>query len=132
MMRVLSLFDGISCGREALKREGIKVGWYGASEVDKYAIQVSEKNYPDIIRLGDVKTCDIPKDIDILFAGFPCQSFSLAGLTNNTVYYYNITTCDTAGNCVTNGTYSFVRAFSVLVQSGSIHFSSVRISLTQT
>ena len=78
-MKVLSLFDGISCGRVALERAGIEVTEYYASEVDKYAIQTSEKNYPDIIRLGDVKTCEIPKDIDILFAGFPCQSFSIAG-----------------------------------------------------
>jgi len=78
-MKILSLFDGISCGRVALERAGIPVDKYYASEIDKYAIQTSEKNYPDIIRLGDVKTCELPKDIDILFAGFPCQSFSIAG-----------------------------------------------------
>lgn len=52
-MRVLSLFDGISCGRIALERAGILVESYYASEVDKYAISVAQKNYPDTIQLGD-------------------------------------------------------------------------------
>ena len=53
-MNVLSLFDGISCGRVALERAGIKVDKYYASEIDKWAEKISENNYPDIIRLGDV------------------------------------------------------------------------------
>lgn len=53
-MNILSLFDGISCGRVALDRAGIPVNKYYASEIDKYAIQISQKNYPDIIRLGDI------------------------------------------------------------------------------
>ena len=53
-MNVLSLFDGISCGMVALERAGIKVDKYYASEIDQYAIKISEKNYPNIIRLGDV------------------------------------------------------------------------------
>lgn len=53
-MRVSSLFDGISCGRVALERAGHKVTKYYASEIDKFAIQISKKNYPDIVRLGDV------------------------------------------------------------------------------
>ena len=80
-MNVLSLFDGMSCGRIALDRLGIPVDKYYASEIDKYAIQVSEANYPDIIRLGDVcdvKAEDLPK-IDLLIAGSPCQGFSFAG-----------------------------------------------------
>lgn len=79
-MNVLSLFDGISCGRVALERAGIKIDKYYASEIDKYAIQVSEKNYPDIIRLGDI--CDIesiPDQIDLVIGGSPCQGFSFAG-----------------------------------------------------
>ena len=52
-MNVLSLFDGMSCGMIALDRLGIKVDNYYAAEIDKYATQVSEANYPDIIRLGD-------------------------------------------------------------------------------
>ena len=54
-MKVLSLFDWISCARIALERLGIKVDKYYASEVDKYAMQVSQKNYPDIVQIGDVK-----------------------------------------------------------------------------
>lgn len=80
-LTVLSLFDGISMGRLALERAGIEVDTYYAAEIDKYAIKVSEANYPDIIRLGDVcgvKAEDLPK-IDILIGGSPCQSFSNAG-----------------------------------------------------
>ncbi len=82
-MNVLSLFDGMSCGRIALDRAGIEVSTYYASEIDKYATKVSEANYPDIIRLGDVtKWRDWDLDwssIDLIFAGFPCQSWSTAG-----------------------------------------------------
>ena len=80
-MNVLSLFDGMSCGRLALDRLGIPVTNYYAAEIDKYAIQVSEANYPDIIRLGDVcgvKAKDLPK-IDLVMGGSPCQGFSFAG-----------------------------------------------------
>lgn len=83
MLRVLSLFDGISCGQVALQRAGIKVDEYYASEIDKYAIQITQKNFPNTIQLGDVtkwKEWDIDwKNIDLLFAGFPCQSWSVAG-----------------------------------------------------
>ena len=53
-INVLSLFDGISCGQIALERAGIKVDKYYASEIDKYAIQVTQKNFPNTIQLGDV------------------------------------------------------------------------------
>ena len=80
-MKVLSLFDGMSCGMIALDRLGIKVDTYYASEVDKYAIQVSQNNYPEIIQIGDV--CNIKaedyQDIDLILAGSPCQGFSFAG-----------------------------------------------------
>lgn len=83
MINVLSLFDGMSCGRIALDRAKIPVGKYYASEIDKYAIQVSQDNYPDIERLGDViKWREWPIDwasIDLLLAGSPCQGFSFAG-----------------------------------------------------
>ena len=80
-MKVLSLFDGMSCGRIALDQLGIPVEKYYASEIDKYAIQVSQANYPDIIQVGDI--CDLdPKDymdVDLMLAGSPCQGFSFAG-----------------------------------------------------
>lgn len=80
-MNVLSLFDGMSCGQQALERANIKVSQYFASEIDKYAIKVTMANYPDTIQLGsvvDVKGADLPK-IDMLIGGSPCQSFSFAG-----------------------------------------------------
>ena len=82
-MKVLSLFDGISCGMVALERAGIPVDTYYASEIDKNATKISQKNYPDIIRLGDVikwREWDIPwAEIDLLIGGSPCQGFSFAG-----------------------------------------------------
>lgn len=80
-MNVLSLFDGMSCGQQALERTGIKVDNYFASEIDKYAIQVTMANYPNTTQLGSVVDVDgysLPK-IDILIGGSPCQSFSFAG-----------------------------------------------------
>ena len=80
-MIVLSLFDGISCGMIALERAGIKVDKYYSSEIDPHAIKISEKNYPNIIRLGDVtnwREWDIDwKSIDLLIGGSPCQSLSI-------------------------------------------------------
>lgn len=80
-MKILSLFDGISCGRIALERAGIPVEVYYASEIKEDAIKVSQDNYPDIIRLGDVTkiTKEMVGDIDLLIGGSPCQSFSNAG-----------------------------------------------------
>lgn len=80
-MNVLSLFDGMSCGQLALNRVGIKPTNYYACEIDKYAIQITQKNYPNTIQLGDVQninTKDLPK-IDLLMGGSPCQGFSFAG-----------------------------------------------------
>ena len=80
-MKVLSLFDGISCARVALERAGIPVEEYYASEIDKYAIQISQKNYPDIQHIGSV--VDIRgenyKDVELLVGGSPCQDLSIAG-----------------------------------------------------
>ncbi len=82
-MKVLSLFDGISCGRLALERAGIPVERYFASEIEPNAIKISQKNYPDIIQLGDIckwKTWNIDwGQIDLLIGGSPCQGFSFAG-----------------------------------------------------
>ena len=83
-MNVLSLFDGMSCGRIALERAGIKVDKYFASEIDKYAIEIAKKNYPDTIHLGDVQEINYPESfdgnkIDLVIGGSPCQGFSFAG-----------------------------------------------------
>jgi len=81
-LNVLSVFDGISCGQVALESAGIKVNKYFASEIDKYAINVTQSNYPNTIQIGDVtkvKGADLPK-IDLLIGGSPCQSFSTMGL----------------------------------------------------
>lgn len=79
-MKVLSLFDGISCARVALERAGIEVESYFASEVDKYAIQISKKNYPGITHLGDIKMMSgfFKKEIDLLIGGSPCQDLSIS------------------------------------------------------
>lgn len=80
-MKVLSLFDGMSCWMLALERVWIKVDVYYASEIDKCATQVSHKNYPDIVRLWDVNNWrerDI-WEIDMIIGGSPCQGFSFAG-----------------------------------------------------
>ena len=78
-MNVLSLFDGISCGMVALERAGIPVERYVAYEIDKYAIKVSKKNYPQIEHCGDVTTADFTKyyGFDLLVGGSPCQSLSI-------------------------------------------------------
>lgn len=83
-MNVLSLFDGISCGRIALERVGIDVDNYYASEINPTSIAISKKNYPDIIQIGDVKNIDTKKykDIDLLIGGSPCTNFSCSGKGN--------------------------------------------------
>ena len=81
IMNVLSLFDGMSCGQIALNRAGIKYNKYYASEIDKFAIRVTQKHFPNTVQLGDVR--EITKDsldkIDLLIGGSPCQGFSVAG-----------------------------------------------------
>ena len=82
-INVLSLFDGISYGRVALQRAGISVNKYYASEIDKYAIMITQNNFPDTIQLGDVtkwEDWDIDwGSIDLLIGGNPCVSWSVAG-----------------------------------------------------
>ena len=80
-MCVLSLFDGISCGQIALERSGTRYSNYYASEVDRFAIQVTQHNYPNTIQLGDINNWGRWKlpSIDLLLGGSPCQGFSVAG-----------------------------------------------------
>ena len=80
-LNVLSCFDGLSGGQLALKKAGIKVNTYYASEIDKYAIAVARYNFPDTCHLGDVRKIDtsrLPK-IDLMLAGSPCTDLSFAG-----------------------------------------------------
>ena len=79
-MKVLSLFDGVSCTRVALDRLGYKDVTYYASEVDKYAIQIAQKNWPDTVQVGSVVGLDGTqfKDIDLMIGGSPCQDLSIA------------------------------------------------------
>lgn len=80
-MRVLSLFDGMSCGQIALKELGITPEVYYASEIDKHAIGQTQLNFPNTIQIGSVVNVDVTKlqPIDLLLGGSPCQSFSFAG-----------------------------------------------------
>jgi len=82
-MKVLALFDGISCGQVALKRAGIKVDKYYSSEIDKISMQITHKNFPDTVMLGDLtkwQDWDIPwEEIGLVTAGFPCQAWSVGG-----------------------------------------------------
>lgn len=83
-MKVLSLFDGISCGQIALARAGIHVDEYFASEIDSNSIKVTMSNFPKTKHLGDVtKLYDLPIGIDLLLGGSPCQGFSFAGKVLN-------------------------------------------------
>ena len=84
-MKVLSLFDGISCGMVALERAGIPVERYVAYEIDKYAIQISKKNYPQIEHKGDVFAAEyIDGEFDLLIGGSPCTHWSIANKNRET------------------------------------------------
>ena len=105
-MVVLSLFDGISGGQIALNRLGKQVAQYYASEIDDYAIQITQNNYPNTIQLGDVTTVKyengilsnktnnyVVESIDLLLFGSPCQSFSFAGKKQGMSTVSNIDVC---------------------------------------
>lgn len=80
-MNILSLFDGCSCGQQALRRAGVPYERYFASEIDPRAIAVTQANFPDTIQTGSVTelVVDHPAPIDLLMGGSPCQDFSMAG-----------------------------------------------------
>lgn len=82
-INVLALCDGMSCGQIALTELGVPINQYYASEIDKFAIQQTQHNFPKTIQLGDIenwRTWDIDfKSIDLILAGTPCQGFSFAG-----------------------------------------------------
>ena len=87
VMKVLSLFDGVSCARLAIERVGISIETYYASEIDKYAINVTQANRPDTIQLGDVSKlgkenpypAELLNGVDLIIFGSPCQDLSIAG-----------------------------------------------------
>ena len=86
-MNVLSLFDGMSCGQIALNKSGIKYNNYYASEIDKYAIKVTQHNYPNTIQLGSVVdvTADTLPKIDLLIGGSPCFVAGTKVITKNAI-----------------------------------------------
>ena len=78
-MRVLSLFDGISCAKVALEKAGIPITSYTAYEIDKHAVAVAKKNHPDIIHYGDVRECKPTEgEYDLVIGGSPCTDLSIA------------------------------------------------------
>lgn len=80
-MRILSLFDGISCGQVALERVGIPVEVYYASEIEPNAIKITQKNYPNTVQLGDVTKINFEEfigKVDVIIGGSPCQDLSIA------------------------------------------------------
>lgn len=85
MKNVLSLFDGVSCGQIALNRLGIPYDNYYASEIEKDAIKITQKNYPNTIQIGDVFDIDFSlyKDIEIILGGSPCTFWSISQNANN-------------------------------------------------
>lgn len=86
-LKVLSLFDGMSCGMIALLKNNIKIDKYIAYEIDEYAIKVSSHNYPNIEHMGDVFLGNFKqyKDFDLLIGGSPCTHWSIAQKSNREI-----------------------------------------------
>ena len=90
-INVFSLFDGMSCGQLALQKADIPVGTYHASEIDKWAMKVTQKNFPWTFQMGDITKLEdwrlkVIRDevgIDLVMGGSPCQGFSFAGKNLN-------------------------------------------------
>src|SRR5210317_2405453 len=81
-INVVSCFDGASCGQQALDKLKMPIGVYYASEIDPYAIKVTQANYPNTIQLGDITKVGYTSfnhHIDLMMGGSPCQGFSFAG-----------------------------------------------------
>jgi len=82
-MNVLSLFDGMRCGAYCLEQAGVKIDNYYASDINKYAIQVADSNFPFAKNLGDItrwrEWLIDWASIDLIMAGFPCQAWSFSG-----------------------------------------------------
>ena len=82
-MNVLSVFDGISCGRVALDRAGVDYNTYYASEIDEYALKIARKNYPDTVHLNDARNWRQWEgwlhNIGLVMGGSPCPGFSISG-----------------------------------------------------
>ena len=83
-MNVLSVCDGVSCGQVALERAGIKIDTYYASEINKNSIKITQKNYPNTIQLGNMKSLLKSKyksfNIDLFIGGTPCESLSVTAV----------------------------------------------------
>ena len=80
-MKVYSAFDGMSCGQVALKRANVSVDTYLSSEIDKYAMAVTQYNFPKTVQIGDINNVNPHdlKDIDLMIGGSPCQDVSFSG-----------------------------------------------------
>ena len=82
-MNVVSLFNGMNTGRQALENIGIKVDKYYSSEIKPYAIELTQYHFPDTIQVGDVtkwKEWNIDwQSIDLILSGSPCQDLSASG-----------------------------------------------------
>ena len=83
-VNILSLFDGMCCGMLAFQSAGVPINSYTAYEIDKYAIQTTKHNFPEVKECGDVFTADFTqyKNIDYLIGGSPCTYWSIAQKNN--------------------------------------------------
>jgi len=97
-LKILSCFDGISCGQQALKRIGKHYDMYYASEIHQPSIDVTQYRFPNTIQVGDIKNIDAEKfkDVNVIIGGSPCQGFSMAGKRKGmvTVEHLEITTLE--------------------------------------
>jgi site-specific DNA-cytosine methylase len=82
-INVVSLFNGMNTGRQALENQGFKVNKYYSSEIKPYAIELTQHHFPDTIQVGNIlnwKDWDIDwKSIELILSGSPCQDLSAAG-----------------------------------------------------